>query len=107
LLISSVVNGELQRYRVHVGLRWDLATLEVAPGLGFLPAVWQQVASALAGGRPIALCSACATPYFRGRRAAKRGQRNYCPTCRARSAPQRLSRSNRQAVGFKKPRRGR
>lgn len=96
LLISSAVNGELQRYGVHVGLRWDLATLEVAPGLGFLPALWQQLAAAIAGGRPIAICSACGDPYFRQRRAAKRGQRNYCPPCRSRSAPQRLSRQNQR-----------
>lgn len=98
LLISSAVNGELQRYGVHIGLRWDLATLEVNPGLGFVPALWQQLASALAGGRPIALCSACAAPYFRSQRAPKTGQRNYCPTCRAGSAPQRLSRRDGTAT---------
>lgn len=95
LLISAAVNGELQRYGVHVGLRWDLATLEVAPGLGFLPALWQQLASAIAGGRPMAICSACGMAYFRRHRAVKQGQRNYCQSCRARSAPQRLSRSSR------------
>ncbi len=99
LLISAVVNGELQRYGVHVGLRWDLAALEVAPGLGFLPALWQQLAAALAGGRPMAVCSACATPYLRSRRAPKSGQRNYCAECRARSAPQRLSKAARSLLG--------
>lgn len=93
-LISGFVNGELQRYGVHVGLRWDLKTLELAPGLGFLPALWQQLASAIAGGRPMAICSACSSVYFR-RRSAKRGQRNFCPACKARSAPQRLSRQAR------------
>jgi hypothetical protein len=92
LLISAAINGELQRYGVHVGLRWDLEAMELAPGLGFVPALWQQLASTLASGHPLALCSGCGTAYIRRRRAPKRNQRNYCATCRARSVPQRLAR---------------
>ena len=79
LFISSAVNAELQRYGVGLHLNHTLA-LEVNTGLGFLPALWQQVA--VAGGVAIAVCVHCARPYI-PKRAPKRGQRSYCPECQS------------------------
>jgi hypothetical protein len=80
LWVSAAINGELQRY--GVGLHLDIQLrAELNTGLGFLPALWQQAAAMIAGGRAIAVCSNCAHPYLRRERSPKRGQHNFCPEC--------------------------
>ncbi|MDP9237392.1 MAG: hypothetical protein M3P30_08355 [Chloroflexota bacterium] len=91
LLVSALVNGELERYGVIVGLNSRLEP-EINAGLGFVPALWQQMVAVIGGGQAIAVCSSCGVPYLREGRAAKRGQRNYCLPCAERGAKQRLSR---------------
>jgi hypothetical protein len=94
LFVSSIIDGELERYGVYLGLNARLEP-ELNAGLGFLPALWQQVVATIAGGM-LAVCSSCAWPYVRTGRAPKRGFRNYCPECNRRGARQLLSRRARQ-----------
>ena len=91
LFVTSVVNGELHRYGVTLSLNTQFAP-ELNAGLGFVPALWQQAVATIGGGRALAICSSCGVPYVRKKRAARRGQHNYCPPCNDAGARQRLSR---------------
>jgi hypothetical protein len=81
-LLTTLINSYLQKYKVGLHLN-DRLELELATGLGFLPALWQQVALAIAGGNSLAVCSNCGQPYLRAQRAPKTGQRNYCGNCQS------------------------
>lgn len=70
--------------------------LTLSTGVGFLPALWLQVASVCAGGRALAVCSGCVTPYVRKGRAPRRGQRNFCPSCNASGMRQQMSRDSKK-----------
>lgn len=61
-------------------------------GLGVVPLLWLQVASACAGTTPLAICSVCAMPYIRQQRASRREQHNYCPRCNTPTMRKRMSR---------------
>jgi hypothetical protein len=86
--ISSHLEASGATFIVRPGSERGFA-LELNTGLGFVPALWQETAGLLAGGRAIAVCSNCSRPYVRHQRAAKAGQRNYCGSC-GRSARQKL-----------------
>lgn len=88
--IAATINDRLQRYNMRLSITNDLEPALWA-GTGFIFQVWMQLAAVAAGGVAIAVCSACSRPYVRSQRAARRGQRNYCPKCNEAGARQRLS----------------
>ena len=79
-LLVLMVNSWIAGCHVDICLDSSL-TLVLEGGPGFLPYIWPQAAAMIAGGRALALCSSCGVIYARSGRAAKRGQRNYCPAC--------------------------
>lgn len=79
-LLAIIVNSWLDN--CHTGINMDGSlNLVIEGGRGFLPGLWQQAVAMIAGGCALALCSSCGVAYARSGRAAKRGQRNYCPAC--------------------------
>jgi hypothetical protein len=95
LFLGAAVNVYLETFGCTLVLRPGVRAfaLGLDAGLGFVPGLWQQAASLLAGGRALAVCSGCGNPYLRHQRAAKAGQRNYCSSCASHSARQRLWRA--------------
>lgn len=79
-LLVMIVNSWLDGCHSAVQLDHSL-NLVMEGGRGFLPGLWQQAVAMIAGGCALALCSSCGVVYARIGRAAKRGQRNYCPAC--------------------------
>ena len=61
--------------------------LDLVPGLGFLKAVWLELAHQLCQlevpppAAPVYVCDACKRSYERRERKPQQGRRNYCPTC--------------------------
>jgi len=93
---ALVVGSWLERHPVSLSLDTELR-LEMQAGLGFLPPLWHLVAAMIAGGPALALCSSCGRVYMRSGRAAKRGQRNFCPDCGERAC-KRISKRERSAT---------
>jgi hypothetical protein len=93
------VQRHIQAYGPDLKLEVHPSRRELGLGFvqrpGFLPALWKQALVEMAGATALSSCSGCALPYFRTGRAAKRGQRNYCPDCPS-SVRMRLSRRSRQ-----------
>lgn len=97
LIISATISGYLQEYGVHITVNETLDPI-IHAGLGFFPALWQEVVAIAAGAQRLAVCSNCAYPYLARQRAPKRGQRNYCPNCKqARKRSWRLSRRKKES----------
>jgi hypothetical protein len=99
-LLALMVNSWIDGCHVDICLDSSLK-LELQGGPGFLPFIWQQAAAMIAGGRALALCSSCGVVYPRSGRAAKRGQRNYCPACGPKARKRLWKRANHQTGGAK------
>ena len=85
-LLRGLINDRLWRYNIGLLLDRNLKPI-FHGGLGFVPALWQQLAAVVAGGKTIAICCGCLM-FYHPRRATKRGQRNYCVQCKERKVPQ-------------------
>jgi hypothetical protein len=98
------INTWLLWAQVSPGLTWDQSE---APMVRFTPigvfgAIALQVATRVGRVAPTAICSACGLHYERIGRAAKIGQRNYCPDCRPTAATRLAKRDQRQRERDKK-----
>jgi hypothetical protein len=51
-------------------------------GLGFIHAIWMEIAQLLCHANGISQCDGCGAFYIREVRKEKAGQRNFCPRCR-------------------------
>lgn len=81
ILLSEVVNDRLRTF--GVGVQLNALELQFNAGLGFLPAVWQQLAALVGGGKALAICRSCGGPFIALRK-PKRGQLSWCAECRSR-----------------------
>jgi hypothetical protein len=64
---------------------WDKGSglkLTLQTDIGFIHAVWMEIAQALCHGRGFIQCDGCGSFYLREGRKSKVGQRNFCFTCR-------------------------
>jgi len=90
LILSALVNTNLNKFgEISINLGTDGAggfKLAITPQLGFLPAVWMQVAQLIAHNAGIYTCYGCGRLYLRERKAPK-GKNNYCPECRKGGKP--------------------
>jgi hypothetical protein len=97
-VLTAVVNmylaGSLGAFGgARLWMLWDEGhvspSLHFHSGLGFLPAVWIEIAQALSDRHGMLQCDGCQEFYMRTGRRPKKGQKNYCDRCR-KTGPKRL-----------------
>lgn len=72
--------GGLAPRLVYDGTR-KYPQIRIASSLGFLRAVWIEIAQLMSGVHQLYCCDGCGAFYQRMGRKPKEGQKNYCPTC--------------------------
>jgi len=80
--LLGVVNNHLRSVpQLQVVYKEDKPVLEINSGLGFLNAVWLQVAMLLTQTSGLYICDSCGLPYVRKLRKPAKGKRNFCGEC--------------------------
>ena len=84
-LLAQVINRYLKAPKgFHLTITWaetKATNLILRSGIGFLSAVWVEIAQVLSQERGLFRCDECGRPYLRKGRRPKAGERNYCPMC--------------------------
>ena len=74
------VPGGLTPSLAHNGLN-ERPKLHITSRLGFIRAVWMEIAQLISVAHKLYCCDGCGEFYKRTEKKPKTGQRNYCPDC--------------------------
>ena len=80
--LSMALDSWLRMVEFGMSFSWSGADPQVSFLSGTSATLVLQIIFAVTGSRGTAFCSGCGLIYFRGRRKAQTGRRNFCPKCK-------------------------